>query len=142
VIKVVCSLKQWPKPEVRPAESAVSSLIVVRSGAPEEVGFLNVFWGFKNQQFLSATNYSAVIVEYDSFSPGWVQMQQGVKPRAGAAESLATPPHYNHCKQVITVEELTSGAIQNGVPTEVCRRDKALFRCPDTPTSLRHSALK
>jgi len=29
---------------------------------------------------------------------------------------------------------LTSGAIQKGVPTEVCRRDKLLFRCPETPT--------
>jgi len=33
----------------------------------------------------------------------------------------------------MTVDKLTSGAIQNGVPTEVLRRDNVLFRCPETP---------
>jgi len=57
-------------------ESAVSSPSAVLGSDPEEVGF-DVFWGFKNHQFLSTTHYSVDIVGHDSFWPGCVQITAG-----------------------------------------------------------------
>jgi len=57
-----------------------------------KLGF-DVFFGFRNRQFLSTAHYSPVIVTgYDSFWPGWAQIAAG-EPQAGAGVAEPSPSH-------------------------------------------------